>query len=116
MRTYTVIGHFRRNVRFVLPAEAFLQTGNPLIEPRFPELRLFRRIFLSADFGSAKPDPSIFEWAISEIAVGKSDILFIDDNGRNVSAAQKVGLPSLLFVSSVELQRSLTGAGILPRR
>ena len=85
----------------------------PLIERRFPELQLFRRIFLSADFGVAKPSPSIFEWAIHEIGAGKSDLLFIDDNRRNVIAARNVGLPSHLFVNSVELRKALTRSGIL---
>jgi 2-haloacid dehalogenase len=86
----------------------------PLIEPGFPELGLFQQIFLSADFGAAKPDLSIFEWALGEIGVRKSDLLFIDDNVRNVNAARHFGLPSHAFVNSAELRKSLTDANILP--
>jgi putative hydrolase of the HAD superfamily len=46
----------------------------------------------SCDLGAAKPDLEFFRRAVSLIGVAPADVLFLDDNLRNVEAARAVGL------------------------
>lgn len=84
----------------------------PLIQPSYGELALFEKVFLSGNFGVAKPDPKFFVIALSQIGVSTQHLVFIDDNPRNVSAAAALGIRSLLFVGAAELARDLRGLGV----
>src|SRR5205085_11876361 len=79
----------------------------PLIRGDYPELNLFERIFLSGEFHCAKPDRRFYEVAISAIAIPRKEMLFVDDNQRNVDVALQLGLPSILFRDSKHLRRKL---------
>jgi putative hydrolase of the HAD superfamily len=48
--------------------------------------------FWSYELGVAKPDPAFFTAILGQLDVEPADVLFVDDNARNVEAARTVGL------------------------
>ncbi|HEY6802440.1 MAG TPA: hypothetical protein VI306_02570 [Pyrinomonadaceae bacterium] len=59
-------------------------------------------ITLSTNAGVRKPDRKIFELAIARLGLkaGLGDCLFITENSDHISAAQKLGMTTLLFASA----------------
>jgi putative hydrolase of the HAD superfamily len=47
--------------------------------------------------GILKPDPRAYEQALAELGVGASDVLFVDDQPRNVNGARAYGLETIAF-------------------
>lgn len=52
---------------------------------------------ISADVGRRKPDPRIFRSLLDASGFDASEILFVDDRGKNVDAARGCGIDSVLF-------------------
>lgn len=75
---------------------------------------IFDVVVSSAKAGTAKPDPEIYELALKLLRVAPPEALFIDDLERNTSAAEALGIPSIVFESPAQLRRELTARGILP--
>jgi 2-haloacid dehalogenase len=85
----------------------------PLVADQFPELSIFEHIFLSADFGYAKPDLRFFEAALSQIPLEIGNLIFIDDNARNTIAAETLKLRSIVFQNARQLRADLSKLGLL---
>lgn len=64
------------------------------IDTLLPELRpLFgSKIYTSAQFKAAKPDPRCYRLCLSELNVKPESVLFIDDLAANVAGARETGL------------------------
>ncbi len=64
------------------------------IDTLLPDLRpLFgARIYTSAQFKTAKPDPRCYRLCLSELNVRPETVLFVDDLAANVAGARKAGL------------------------
>ena len=62
-----------------------------------PELApYFRHIVISGDFGSGKPNPAIFNYALSLLDVNKQDVIMVGDNPMtDILGASKVGIDSI---------------------
>ncbi|MGC9955122.1 MAG: HAD family phosphatase [Rhizomicrobium sp.] len=83
----------------------------PLVQGRFPELDLFEKIFLSGLHGCAKPDERLYRIALDEIGMPIENLLFVDDNQKNILAAERLGLRSLFFRSAKALRDDLRAMG-----
>lgn len=57
----------------------------------------FEQIIISSEVALAKPDPTIFHLALDRLGAAAASVLFIDDNPRNVVAAQSVGMRAIHF-------------------
>ncbi|WP_444931959.1 HAD family hydrolase [Microbulbifer sp. SSSA002] len=68
----------------------------PRIIGEFGAYNVFEKIIASHTVGIAKPDPSIYLHALSELKVRPENTVFIDDNESNVIAAQKIGIKAYL--------------------
>lgn len=68
----------------------------------------FAEIFNSADLGLSKPDEQIFKTVIEKMNAPVESILFIDDQEKNVQAAQRVGIESILFTNAEKLKEALS--------
>jgi putative hydrolase of the HAD superfamily len=53
--------------------------------------------FISGDLGLRKPSPEIYRHAIDRLGVKASDITFVDDRPRNLDAARRLGLQTVLL-------------------
>jgi HAD superfamily hydrolase (TIGR01509 family) len=53
--------------------------------------------FISGDMGLRKPSPEIYLQAIERLGVAPGNITFVDDRPRNLEAARKIGIRTVLF-------------------
>jgi putative hydrolase of the HAD superfamily len=78
---------------------------------RSPESR-FDVVIVSCEVDLAKPDPRIYELALSRLGVAAGQALFVDDREDNIEGAAQLGLKTLHFVDddAVETLRALITA------
>lgn len=86
------------------------------IETRLRLSQLLPWTFLSCQgptAGRRKPEPAAFEAAARHLGVASlDDLLLVDDQRRNVEAAQKLGLQAVQFQSAAQLEQSLQELGL----
>ncbi|MBP3036883.1 HAD family phosphatase [Arthrobacter sp. zg-ZUI100] len=68
---------------------------------------LFSRLYFSGQLRMLKPDPRIFEYVAGDLGVQPRDIVFIDDNAANISAAQALGLQTVHHTGDTDLRAEL---------
>ena len=51
----------------------------------------------------AKPDISFFNYVLDKENINPKEVLFIDDNIKNIEGAKKVKIDSILFKNNIEL-------------
>lgn len=85
------------------------------IDTLLPELRsLFgSRIYASARFKTAKPDPRCYRLCLSELQVAPETVLFIDDLAENCAGAQEAGLLAHHHTTPEALRQTLAKHGLL---
>lgn len=69
--------------------------------------RIFDSIVISSLVGYTKPDPQIFNHALSELDLKPDEAIFIDDKDRNTTAAKDLGLQSIHYQSFETLKTEL---------
>ena len=94
-----------------------LSNTNPLhfqyLQERYALLlRHFRRLILSYEVGSRKPEAGIFQALIREVGRAPSHCLFVDDKLSFVEAARTRGLVAWHFVSPQDFRGQLTQHGL----
>jgi len=72
----------------------------------------FDRVWLSHEAGIRKPDPSIYQMALSHFSVAPGETVFIDDLPKNVQGAQKVGMKAIQFKNYDQLTQELEKMGV----
>ena len=60
-----------------------------------------------------KPNPVFYQLLLDRFQLKAVETLFIDDNDRNINAAEKLGIKSILFHSPQQLKKDLRKSGIL---
>jgi 2-haloacid dehalogenase len=78
-----------------------------------PLFDLFADIVVSGVEKLAKPDPRIFELAVSRFGHAPHEMLFIDDNPANTVAAAALGWQTHSFVAAGPLDRDLRERGLI---
>jgi 2-haloacid dehalogenase len=63
----------------------------------------------------AKPEPAIFKLMLDRFGLVPETTLMIDDTEENLTAASRLGIPTILFRSSGQLRADLEAAGVLDR-
>jgi 2-haloacid dehalogenase len=85
----------------------------PFAVARFDFLDWFDGVVVSGTEKMRKPAPEFYQVLLDRYNVKPEDALFIDDNYRNVLAAEKEGIKSIHFKSADELAAELRELGIL---
>lgn len=80
---------------------------------RFNFLHWFDGRVVSGEEKTRKPFPEFYQRLLDRYNVNPSDALFIDDNLRNVKAAEELGINSVHFRSPAILQDDLRRHGLL---
>jgi 2-haloacid dehalogenase len=80
---------------------------------RYNFLHWFDGRVVSGEEKTRKPFPEFYERLLSRYNVDRSKALFIDDNFRNVKAAETLGIPSHHFTTPAELKKELITLGIM---
>ncbi len=73
---------------------------------------LFKGLFCSGHIGYVKPDPRIYEYALSKIPENPGECVFIDNLERNLHPAERLGVKTILFRSAGQLREDLGKMGI----
>jgi 2-haloacid dehalogenase len=80
---------------------------------RFDFLEWFGGIVVSGEERIKKPDLQIFRLAIRRFGLDPAATLFVDDSGRNVDAAARLGFRTHRFVDAPGLSRALAEHSLL---
>jgi 2-haloacid dehalogenase len=85
----------------------------PVALERFEFLRWFDGIVVSGAEKMRKPTPDFYHILLNRYHVKAEEALFIDDNYRNILAAEKIGINCIHFTSAEQLEKKLTQINIL---
>lgn len=85
----------------------------PVALDRFEFLRWFDGIVVSGAEKMRKPAPDFYHILLNRYHVNAEEALFIDDNHRNILAAEKLGILCILFTSAAQLEKELSTLRIL---
>ncbi|MBR0778259.1 HAD family phosphatase [Bradyrhizobium diazoefficiens] len=108
-----IVGQLRGSVDIaVLTNNSTLVSDH--IDTLLPELRpLFGpRIYTSARFKAAKPDPLCYRLCVSELGVKPEAVLFVDDLEENVAGAREAGLRAHHHTSVQTFRQVLSSYGL----
>ena len=84
----------------------------PWLSERYPELQHFHKHVLSFEVGAVKPEPAIFQAAISAAQCAPEECFFTDDIPAYVEAARTHGIDAVVFESAEQTQRELRARGV----
>ena len=84
----------------------------PVAQARYDFLKLFEGISVSGELKMRKPFPEIYQYTLEKYAINPSEAVFIDDNLKNIKAAEALGIHAIHFQNPKQLGRELEGLGI----
>ena len=85
----------------------------PTALKKFDFLSLFEGIIVSGEEKTRKPFKKIYQITIDRFEIDPTESLFIDDNLRNVKAAEKLNIKGIHFKNSNKLEIELRNLKIL---
>jgi 2-haloacid dehalogenase len=85
----------------------------PVAVKRFDFLNWFDGVVVSGAEKMRKPTPEFYHLLLNRYHVNAEEALFIDDNYRNILAAEKLGIKSIHFTSAASLREKLAELKIL---
>ena len=85
----------------------------PIALARFDFLHWFDGRIVSGEEKTRKPFPEFYQILFDRYQIVPERSLFIDDNLRNVQAAEALNIPSIHFQDAVQLRGELAGRGLL---
>lgn len=85
----------------------------PIALERYDFLHWFDGRIVSGEEKMRKPAPQFYQILLDRYSLQPEETLFIDDNLRNVKAAEAMGIPSIHFESAEQLKKELTNRGLL---
>jgi 2-haloacid dehalogenase len=84
----------------------------PFALSKFDFLHWFEGILVSGEEKIKKPDPGIYQLMLERYNLDPLSTVFIDDNLRNIQAAEKAGIKGIHFINPGQLKSSLIQLGI----
>jgi 2-haloacid dehalogenase len=85
----------------------------PIALERFEFFKWFDGIVVSGEEKTRKPFPEFYHRLLDRYQVNPAEALFIDDNIKNVEAAKMLGINSIHFISSTQLETNLKAINLL---
>jgi 2-haloacid dehalogenase len=85
----------------------------PVGRRRFEFFTWFQGIVVSGQEKMVKPDPLLFRLLLERYAIRPETAVFIDDNARNVAAANALGLHGVCFTNPAALRDELKAVELL---
>ena len=68
---------------------------------------LFDKMYISSEMKLAKPDKDFFLYVLDDIGAVASDCVIIDDNPKNIAAAESVGIHGIVYRGLDDLKKEL---------
>lgn len=100
-------GHYKLYALTNWSAELF-----PIALERYDFLHWFDGRVVSGEEKMRKPHPEFYALTLDRFGLKAEETLFIDDNLRNIKAAEAIGIKSIRFESSEQLKEQLKLEGI----
>ena len=72
----------------------------------------FERVFMSHEMGVRKPEPAAYERVLAYLEAPPGRVVFVDDNERNVRAAEALGMKGIVAAGTDPLARALRQMGL----
>ena len=85
----------------------------PIALERYEFLHWFAGRVVSGEEKMRKPAPEFYKVLLDRYGLQPEETLFIDDNLRNIKAAEAMGIPSIRFESPEQLQAALQQRNVL---
>ena len=85
----------------------------PIALDRYDFLHWFDGRVVSGEEKMRKPFPEFYQLTLDRFGLRPEEVVFIDDNLRNIEAASRLGIPSIRFESAGQLRAELTQKGLL---
>lgn len=85
----------------------------PVAQERFEFLNWFDGVVVSGTEKNRKPFASFYQLLLDRYSIKPEEALFIDDNLRNIKAAEQLGIDSVHFTSPEQLRAALKEKGVL---
>ncbi|RPD48085.1 MULTISPECIES: HAD family hydrolase [Chitinophagaceae] len=85
----------------------------PIALERYEFLHWFDGRVVSGEEKMRKPAPEFYKVLLDRYGLQPEETLFIDDNLRNIKAAEAMGIPSIRFESPEQLQAALQQRNVL---
>lgn len=85
----------------------------PIALERFDFLHWFDGRLVSGEEKTRKPFPEFYQLLLDRYTIKPEEALFIDDNLRNVKAAEEMNIRSVHFLSASQLKEELNRFGLL---
>lgn len=93
--TYSTLKKLKNDYELVLLTNGSPDLQNTKLRMSSEIIPYFSHIVISGDFGKGKPDPSIFEHALSLASVKKEEVLMVGDNlMTDILGANRTGIKS----------------------
>ena len=92
----------------ISPCFADEYKNNPWIAELFSH---FDGLVFSGAIGLVKPNKEIFDYLLDRYNLKAEECIFIDDNAKNIEAANKVGIEGILFDGDAEQLRQILLSG-----
>ena len=83
------------------------------LDKKYDFYREFDRLYISYRLGKGKRDPSLYDDIARDLGLEPQQILFIDDNPRNIQRAASRGWQTILFRDEQTLRSELQERGLL---
>jgi HAD superfamily hydrolase (TIGR01509 family) len=78
-----------------------------------PALKHVDRFYVSYEVGALKPDPAYYAGVRQGEQASPGEMVFIDDLGENVTAANNEGFKGIRFTGTDDLEKALVGLQVL---
>lgn len=112
--TVTLFDQLRAQNRYRFYALTNWSAENfPIALLRFDFLHWFNGRLVSGEEGTRKPFPEFYQLLFDRYQIDPARSLFIDDNLRNIKAAEAVGLAGIHFTSAAALRNELISLNLL---
>lgn len=85
----------------------------PIAYDRFSFFRDFNGIVVSGEEKMVKPDSQIFHLLLNRYNLKAAHSIFIDDNLKNVKAAEEIGMIAIHYQNSSQLETELIALNVL---
>ncbi|MFT5237306.1 MAG: 2-haloacid dehalogenase [Flavobacteriaceae bacterium] len=85
----------------------------PIALERFDFFKEFEGIVVSGDEKMIKPNEEIYLLLLERYSLKAEESIFIDDNYKNIIAANKLGFHTIHFTENVNLEKRLQELGLL---
>jgi len=80
---------------------------------RFDFFKEFNGIVVSGEEKIIKPDKEIFHLLLNRYHLNAEDTIFIDDNINNIETATEIGLYTIHFESTSQLEATLSSINVI---